>query len=534
MEAVSGLGFTAVEGQLIVRCAIPAPRPALDLAGLQALLAHAGFARWPLGTAALSELVRRWGQEPEAFEMTLAQAEDASFSIEVDRHGQEAWVSVRPAAGGAPLKLGDLLQGLADIGVVHGIDTAALVRACELTEPQKLLVAKASQPVHGEDARFELLVDDARSRAPKVDEHGHIDFHELGDIPMVKADQALMRRHPATAGTPGRTVMGVAIPAKPGKAALFDTKLTGAAVDPQDPHLLRAQIAGQPVHTDSGVCVEPVLRLRRVNVASGNIRYDGTVEVAEDVAPGFKIQATGDIVVKGLVEGAEITSEGHVQVGGGIIAKSVVRAAQTVTARFAESAEIHAGAVIAITDTAVHCTLESGNQIQIGSPENPRARLVGGVARATMLIQVPTLGASASGVTRVQVGVSPELDRRLQELEAQQVQLKAEEDKLSKVVKHLSAHGDPRGMLPALKATWQQVLGRWGECMAERNAVEAQLALTQGASVAVGQGVGGDIDLQFGKVLRRVRRSLGAGRFSMGDDGQVTYTDPSGTVVPLT
>jgi uncharacterized protein (DUF342 family) len=219
-----------------------------------------------------------------------------------------------------------------------------------------------------------------------------------------------------------------------------------------------------------------------------------------------------------------------VQVGGGIIARAVVHAGQAVTARFAESVEIHAGTVIAITDMAVHCVLEAHNQILVGSKEARRGRLVGGMARAMMLVQAPTLGASAGGVTKVQVGVNPKLDHRLHELVALMDRQKADEDKLGKAVKHLTQHGDPRGMLPQLQIAWRQVLAAWGQTLEEKTQVDAQLALTNNARVDVLTGVDGDLDLQFGTALRRVRQNLRAGAFTLTVDGKVIYTDEGGNV----
>lgn len=533
MQQPSGLSFTEVEGQLVVRCALPTPRPALDVAAVQTLLQGAGFGAWPLSAAALADLVTRWNSDAGQFEVVVAHSEDANYSVEIARDASQAWVHIKPARGGKPLSLEELLQGLASAGVVHGMDRLALQQACEQDQAVRVLAAVATPPVRGVDTRFELLVADARDRSPKVDETGHIDFHQLGDIPVVKADQPLMRRHPPTAGTPGRNVRGEALPAEPGKNLPFEAKHPGSVVDASDANLLRAQFSGQPMHTDAAVTVEQVLRLRNVSMASGNIKFDGSIEIAEDVQPGMKVQATGDIIVQGTVEGAHIDCEGHVQVAGGIIAHAVVRAALSVSARFAESSEIHAKTVIAITDLAVHCTLEAYNEILVGSPESPRGRLVGGAARAMMRVRVPTLGAAAGGLTKVQVGFNPDLDRRLHELESLIERQKTDEEKLAKAVKHLTQHGDPRGLLPQVQATWKKVLTEWGASMAEKKEVEAQLALTAGATIEVMTGVGGDVDVQFGNLQRRVRKSLGAGVFSLTEDGKVVFTDEAGTVTPF-
>lgn len=533
MPQITGLTFIEIDQQLVMRCSLATPRPALDLAALHSLLQSSGLGSWAVPGQPLGDFLERWNDAATDFEVSVARCEDASFSIEVSKDAQQAWVSVKPARGGQPLLLDDLLAALVAAGVVHGVDHGAVHRACGQDQPVKLLVASATPPQAGVDTRFELLVADTRDRAPKVDAQGHIDFHELGDIPVVRADQPLMRRHPPTSGVNGTTVRGELVPAVAGKNIPFASQLIGACIDPRDAHLLRALFNGQPVHTDTSVMVEQVLRLKNVSMASGNIDFDGTVEVADDVHPGMKVHASGDVVVKGTVEGAHITCEGSVQVAGGIIAQAVIRAAHAVSARFAQSSEIHAGTIIAIADMAVHCTLESQNSISVGSAEAHKGRLVGGSTRAMMRVLAPTLGASAGGVTKVQVGVNPQLDHRLHELDALANHQKEDEDKLAKVVKHLTQMGDPRGMLPQVQATRKQLLAHWGVTLAEKAEVESKLALTKGAIVEVLNGIDGDVDLQFGTLLRHIRKSIGPGQFSLGEDGNLFFTDLAGTASSL-
>src|SRR6185436_13597582 len=113
------------------------------------------------------------------------------------------------------------------------------------------------------------------------------------------------------------------------------------------PNLLRALHGGQPVHTGNAVTVEKVLSLKNVSMATGNISFDGTVEVAGDVHPGMKLHASGDIVVKGIVEGAQLNAGGSIHVAGGVVAHAVVHAGSSVSARFVENASIHAETTIA-------------------------------------------------------------------------------------------------------------------------------------------------------------------------------------------
>ena len=190
-----------------------------------------------------------------------------------------------------------------------------------------------------------------------------------------------MRRIPPTTGTVGRNVRGGVVEPEPGNNELFAESLLGAYVAADDANLLRAVFSGQPVRCGNGVTVEPILHFRNVNMATGNVSFDGTVSIEGEVLPGMKVHATGDIVVGGVIDGAELKAGGDIRIGGGIIAKAQVEAGGAVSARFVEGSQVLAGTTIAIDDTALQSDLQANNQIVVGL-KSPRGRLAGGSARA--------------------------------------------------------------------------------------------------------------------------------------------------------
>jgi len=529
MQNIEGITLSDRDGELIASCRPAAGLAPIDPKSLPHLLDAAGYAAWALLPDALITLAERWNAGGDEFELTLGRREDASFTIEVAQDSLCAWVNLTAARGGQRPKLEDMLLALNNAGVVFGIDQAALQQACDSSVDVRVVSACAVLPVKGEDARFELLVADTRDRTPKVGEDGLIDYHELGDIPTVKAGQALMRRHPPTPGVDGQGVRGQPLKANAGLDEAFDQPFSGAAVASDDPNLLLAQEAGQPVHTRCGVTVEGVLRLKDVNMATGNIHFVGTVEVAGDVSPGMKVQASGDIVVKGMVEGAQLDAGGSIQVAGGVIAHAVVNAASSVSARFVENSSIVAGTAIVIENMALHSDLQALNQVLVGTEAGERGKLIGGSTRATMLIRAPNLGAGAGGLTKVLVGINPAHQAREQELDRKIELEQVEADKLGKLKHHLEQHGDPHQRLELVQTAWQHKLKDWGRLLEERVELERQLALTHAARIEILHGVSGDVDLAFGKVVKHLRGSRGAGVFCEDDQGQIVFRASDGS-----
>ncbi|OQA29919.1 MAG: hypothetical protein BWY57_03145 [Betaproteobacteria bacterium ADurb.Bin341] len=356
-----------------------------------------------------------------------------------------------------------------------------------------------------------------------MDAHGLIDFRALGNIPTVTAGQPLMRRIPPTAGVAGRTVRGEPLDPVPGREESFAADLPGARLADGDPNLLLAALNGQPVRCGNGVMVEPVLRVANVDMTTGHISFDGTVHVDGEVLPGMKIHAAGDIVVAGVVDAGELEAGGDIHIGGGIIAQAKVRAGGSVEARFIENAHIYAGTAISIDDMALQSDLQAINQIIVGAKSVGRGRLVGGSARAMLLIQAPVVGAAAAGVTSVQLGVNPVLEAKYQEVLHRIEKQKEEEANLEKLVKYLSAHGDKGDVLERARASWQRAIQAWGSLLPERDALEKELALIAGARLVVGAGVCGPLDITFGKKKLLVNKTLDAGTFLL-DGEHIVFT----------
>jgi uncharacterized protein (DUF342 family) len=286
------------------------------------------------------------------------------------------------------------------------------------------------------------------------------------------------------------------------------------------------------VRVKCGIMVEPVLRVAEVNMTTGNIHYDGTVQVDGDVLQGMKVQASGDIVVGGMVDGGLLESGGNIKVTGGVIAHARLRAGGSVSARFAQGAHIYAGTVIALDDMALECELQSLNQIIVGATSPKRGRLIGGSAAAMMLIKVPLLGSAKAGVTQLVLGANPELEAKYQALQERIAKEKSIEENLEKLLKQLTAAGDPKGLLARVKASRAHAVQVWGQSLIEQGELEKQIALGRAAKVEVSVGVDGAVDLCFDKLKARLRQEFGVGSFSVDTDAQVVFIDAAGDAVP--
>lgn len=529
---LEGIVVSEVEGQIFVRGRPVANRPAPDRQTILDLLAHNGFSECLIDEAGVAQVLEDCIHKTTAFVVMVAHRKDATIVVEVAGDEMSAVLSLSPQQGGKAADIEAVLQALTEAGVSLGVDHAALLAACQAGTADKVLVAQGTPPVEGKDSDFVELVPQTVNREPKLNPEGLIDYREHGAIAMVEPGAPLMRRVPPVPGVDGHTVLGHPVAHKPVRDAPFRPDLAGAQVSDKDPDLLIAATAGLPVRVPCGVQVEAVLRVAEVNLGTGNIYFDGTVQVDGDVIHEMKVEASGDILVGGTVEGATLHAGGNVTVKGGVISGATVQAGGTISARFAQGSRLRAQVLIALDDAALECDMQSSNQILIGLKNPQRAHLVGGTTSTRMLLKVPVLGSGKSGLTQVTVGADPELESRYQALSQRIAAEKANEDNLQKLCHHLAAIKDPKGMLDRAKTSWRQAAQVWGKSLGERMELDKEREAMFNARLQIGVETSGAVALTFGTTRLALRKEYGAGSFSIDREAKIVFTAPDGKAWP--
>lgn len=528
-----GMALSESGGKVILDVQPVEQREDIQVAALRDWLAAEGYGDCAIHLEALERVAHEATTAREPFSLLVAQRHNASVDLQVAADAMSAMLTITPPQGGTGATLQDVRHALMVAGVVSGIDDAAITQAIQTGACEAFVIARGEPVQDGHNAEFEELIPAAPDRAPKLDENGLIDYREHGDIVMVHTGALLMRRRPATPGVPGFTVRGDKLVAKAGIDEPFSAQLVGAKVSDSDPNLLEACQTGHPVRVRAGIMVEPVLRLAAVDMGSGNIRYDGTVRVDGEIGQNMRVEASGDVIVGGMVDGGIVQAGGDIKVAGGIIAHAKLRAGGAITARFAESAQLYAGTAIVIDDMALECELQSLNQITVGAKAPQRGRLIGGRATAMMRIQMPLLGSASAGTTKLVLGANPALEARYRELLEKLEKERAAQESLRKLIAQLTSAADPKGMLSRAQASLDNATSVHAQTQAALEAVEAQLALSRNAVVEVGVAVSGAVDLAFGKMQAHLRSDYRAGNFRLNSDGVIVYTDGSGYAVPV-
>lgn len=344
----------------------------------------------------------------------IAEKRDAELSFEIGEDNMSASAIITAAWGGAPVSANALVKAAQDAGIVFGFSKEQIIKLvshASKAEPGtklKLIIARGRDVVQGENSRFEALIPEMQSRRnkPLLQSEEKADLRDFGVIPAVRTGEALMRRHPPTAGVDGMLVNGSVIPAVPGQIVEWQIA-DGSELSATDNDLLVAARDGLPRVIDNGATVDEVFTVKDVNLATGHIIFKGSVVVNGDVTEGMKVIAGGNVFVKGYVEGTLIEAGGDIKIGGSIIGhqiataeknstySTVLKAKGDIQCNIAQYARIDCDGNVYVNKQLMHCAVAAA-KVFAGPEDNPNGKIIGGYYYLDYGIYTGNLGAPSS------------------------------------------------------------------------------------------------------------------------------------------
>jgi uncharacterized protein (DUF342 family) len=475
----------------------------LTAQGLVNMIKGQGFADWQSRDAAMADAVASLGTLTEQTEFIVAERVDGTLQLQVTDDAHKALLSIKPPHGGAPVTEAQVMAALQAEGVSHGIKTEAIKAALQSGATENAVIAEATLPTAGTDTVFESLIPAVKHAHPKINEDGRADYHEIGALITVAAGDKVMRKHPPTSGTHGVDVRGQVITATAGKDLNFKSGLSGVAPDPADKNILLASIGGRPVLVENGVEVSHVITVKNVDIASGNIHFVGTVNIQGDVMEGMQVQATDDIIISGMVEGAELEAGGDITINKGVIGRGEVRTESgepghgvaklnsggSITARFIENALVEAAGNVTVGELVSHCEISSLQQVIVGKKGAKKGHILGGKTRATLGIEAQVIGSQSDVKTIIAVGNNPNLHKQVRQLRAQLEENEEEKLKLLTLISRLRLQADTKSklLLARVLATQDKLLADSQALEDEIKTLEKQDELNNSAKVKIGK-----------------------------------------------
>lgn len=283
---------------------------------------------------------------------------------------------------------------------------------------EKALLYEGLPPVPTQDGKIEWGGDFFNDGFVIDEETGTIDFRQRAAQVTVEEGQLIATLIPPVPGQEGRDIYGnrvkVLRPEKPRIRPGKNIRKVGEET-------YYASCAGRIRRDGTTVHIDDVYRVPGdVGLKTGDINHPGAVVVEGDITEGSRVVAGGDIEVFGIIEKANVKTNGNLTVHGGIVGEGDYRveADGGIQARYLSEATVSAGGDVVVEKEIVQSRLRCSGMVHI-----PQGRIVGGEVFAHQGIEVAETGSEANVQTKLIIGRDPEQVVRLQELEAKLGQL---------------------------------------------------------------------------------------------------------------
>lgn len=443
---------------------------------------------------------------------------EAGIVVDVSRDRMTVMIRYDTKMGKKLPSVENVRAALSEHNIVFGIDDEAIRVGVESLNP--FVAARGKPPKNGENARIERHFDLGVKGRPKVDQYDRVDFKDMNLFVLAKKGDLLAVRIPQTEGEAGRDVYGMEVPAKNGKPIPIpqgkNTEITGE-------NELIASIDGQIVDSGKKITIDPHLLIQgSVGVGTGNIDFIGSVEIKGNVEAGFVVKATGDIEIGGMISGGDVEGR-NVYIKGGIngMNRGKVKAREDIRAAFAENAVIESDRDIYIQDVALHSNISAGKRIFL---EDKRGMVTGGLMEAGEEIRCKIIGNTAFVVTRMAVGVNPQLQKRYRELCQE---YKESKQRLKQITQMLNTLGkidisrlpqERINQINALTRSQFPLAGKIKRDEKEILAIEAELNMMQNGKIRVSDTVYPGVRISINSVMMNVQSEIKRATLSVKND----------------
>ncbi len=351
-----------------------------------------------------------------------------------------------PSNNGKRLTVSELKDLIAQNGIKHGIIDSNIEMALKgRMYCTDILIAKATLPVQGKNAEIIYNFNVEKTNTPQMSEDGSVDFHKLDMIENVKEGQLLATLIPAVHGKEGIDVCGV--PIKPNKVIVKSLKHGKKIHLTEDKLEMYSDVSGNVTLVDETVFVSDLYEVPAdVGPSTGDIDYDGSVEVKGNVLTGYTVHATGDITVNGAVEGATLIAGGKIVLKRGIqgMSKGVMEAEGDIISNFIEScSNVKSGGKV-VTDAIMHSKVTAKEEIVVNGK---RGLIAGGMVRSESKIETKIVGSTMGTQTELEVGLDPAISDRYRAIEKEIEKYSEEKEKILQNVQILQKRLKAKGKL---------------------------------------------------------------------------------------
>lgn len=276
---------------------------------------------------------------------------------------------------------------------------------------QKVLL-RGTRSVGGQQPYLKLSFKDAGSRRPEANlDIDALNIRDMQQRVLVKGGQLVAELVYKVPPILGCDVYGKNFPPETNDELVV---IAGEGIVESEPGRYFATADGIPSVEDNTISLSKILiHEGDVNLRSGNIRFDGPVEINGAIDSGAVVETTGDLLVNGEIRGAVVEALGNVVVKGGVTTseKGSVFCGGNFSAEFVENSRLTVKGDISVKKALINSKVVCGAGIKIFGKEGI---IAGGTTITKESLHTPNLGFARGALSILNIGVDWRVARAIE------------------------------------------------------------------------------------------------------------------------
>ncbi|MBC7959550.1 MAG: DUF342 domain-containing protein [Vallitaleaceae bacterium] len=299
--------------------------------------------------------------------------------------------------------IAEIIDLAVEESISYGVDIKGILQVMKPLE--KFEIAKGDPPISGIDAIIRMY--EIKKVEPSLIQDGNVNHYEMNLINKVDKGAWLGERIEPTMGIMGKNILGEDVAAPNGRQEKlkYDAASVTAFYDSEkNKTILYAGRSGAVIFDREIISVCNFIEISGdVSFHTGNVDFDGFVDVKKSVDDNFSVIASYDIQVLGDmgIGGVDTiqSRDGSIYIRGGIAGKNKAKimCKGDFYTKFASDCIIECEGTVNIGYYAMNCTI-SAKEVVLASSTS---KIIGGVTKAVVRVEVGELGSKAGIQTRV-------------------------------------------------------------------------------------------------------------------------------------
>lgn len=448
----------------------------------------------------------------------------SAVEVSVNPNHTTAFMSFsKPENGGADITVEKVMAALDEKNISYGILEEDIKLAVEQKRyEENICVAKWDMPQDGTDGTIKYFYNIESHAAPVENEHGIVDYKNLGLVRNITAGTPIAAITLPTEGEPGKDITGRIVMQKKGIPAKVNVGNGTSLVN--DGKEIIAALDGNLVYKNGAFHVEETLVINGdVDVSSGNIDFIGAVTVKGSVFEGFRVTSKRDININGSVNGAELSADGNINVKIGSI-NSQIECKGDVKLGFCENTKVRAEGNVESASFVGGEVFADKKIIASG-----KGVIMGGKYTALDGIEASVIGSEKYAKTLITLGNNAVLCEERDKLEKLNAELEDKADQLGKMLVTLAELAKKAKLSPEREQLKTEALRNRLKMQSEvkKNKVrigeiDDTLQLTQNLSVACKRVIYPGVTLRINSCVLQVNAATNHARATV-ENGEIVF-----------